>query len=128
VTPAAAATTTAIMCFTAGCHGDTGDVYRRKRGCRGSKHLLPITTWNTNRSWEEFSERPKDKYNSDGVNVNNLVTINSTTPFENKMKLCLLNTRSVKNKAPQIMDYIIEEAFDVMALTETWLRDGALDG
>ena len=41
--------------------------------------------------------------------------------------MCLLNVRSVKNKAPLILDHIVEEGIDIMAITETWLRPGSRD-
>ena len=39
------------------------------------------------------------------------------------MTMCLINAHSVKNKAPQLIEYIIEHGFDIMAITETWLHN-----
>ena len=36
---------------------------------------------------------------------------------------CLLNIRSVKNKTTALTDFILENNFDIIALTETWLSD-----
>lgn len=40
------------------------------------------------------------------------------------VQLCLLNVRSVKNKAMIVKDYVVDNDIDIMALTETWLRPG----
>ena len=37
--------------------------------------------------------------------------------------ICLLNIRSVKNKITALTDFILENNFDIIALTETWLSD-----
>ena len=67
------------------------------------------------------------------VNKNNLVQINitsdQTTDCSSKMapsplKLCSfgpLNCRSVCNKYLSIKDYVVDEDFDILAITETWL-------
>lgn len=36
-------------------------------------------------------------------------------------QLCLLNVRSVKNKAMIVKDYVVDNDIDIMALAETWL-------
>ena len=66
-----------------------------------------------------------DNTNDTAVEKNLVVT--ESVPRKRKLKMCLLNSRSVKNKAPQIMDYILENDLDIMALTETWLRPGTID-
>ena len=62
------------------------------------------------------------------VNINNLLSIHCV-PSDQKLQVCLLNAQSVKikDKALKIMDYIFENAYDVFALTETWLRPGNID-
>jgi len=39
---------------------------------------------------------------------------------------CLLNCRSVCNKTDVVKDFVVENDVDVLAITETWLRPGAL--
>ena len=39
------------------------------------------------------------------------------------MTMCLINAQSVRNKVPQLTDYIIEHDFDIVAITETWLNN-----
>lgn len=53
----------------------------------------------------------------------------SITTAGNKrlVDLALLNSKSVKNKALVIKDYIVEHNIDLLALTETWLRPGDED-
>ena len=56
-----------------------------------------------------------------GVNNANLLTI---TPHNQVLtaKLCLINARSVCNKAELIVDYVTSHDIDIMCITETWLR------
>ena len=60
-------------------------------------------------------------------NMNNLTHIICSTdllrsPNETvNTKFALINTRSVRNKADFIKDYIVEHHIDIVALTETWL-------
>ena len=37
--------------------------------------------------------------------------------------MCLINAQSVRNKVPELTEYIIEHAFDIVAITETWIRN-----
>merc|ERR1739844_140129 len=60
------------------------------------------------------------------VNINNLIHIPRTaaifdTNNNKSISLCLMNTRSVKNKTSDIFDYICEHKLDLVAITETWL-------
>ena len=57
-------------------------------------------------------------------NSANLVNIRCE-PFLNilnhSLSLCLMNTQSVRNKTADFVDYICEQAFDLVAVPETWL-------
>ena len=44
------------------------------------------------------------------------------------VEFCLLNARSIKNKATILNDFVIENKIDIMAFTETWLLAGDTDG
>ena len=37
--------------------------------------------------------------------------------------LCVINTRSVRNKTTDILDYIHEHDLDIVATTDTWLTN-----
>ena len=37
--------------------------------------------------------------------------------------MCLINAQSVRNKVPQLIEYIIEHGLDIVAITETWLHN-----
>ena len=59
-------------------------------------------------------------------NSSNLINIKykaqNTVKGQKKLSVCSLNPRSVKNKTISLCDYIVSNDFDVVALTETWLR------
>ncbi|KAK6168440.1 hypothetical protein SNE40_020971 [Patella caerulea] len=89
-----------------------------KRGVRGGKRRIkPIITVR------------EPKINTNHVNHNNLISIcpikvkpdskQNTCQFVN---LCLVNSRSVRNKADELHEFIIENDFDLFASTETWLK------
>ena len=46
------------------------------------------------------------------------------------MSLCLLNAQSVRNKTADFVDYLCENKYDLVAITENWLqrRDNAVRG
>ena len=48
---------------------------------------------------------------------------NSNKPTAKMLSLLLHNVRSVRNKAVDIMDYVLDSKCDICALTETWLTD-----
>lgn len=58
-----------------------------------------------------------------GANMNNLQILPATTDGQ-RVKLALLNARSVLNKTHVLRDFFGTHKLDVMLLTETWLRAG----
>ena len=86
-----------------------------RRHKRQSRNISPIIT-NRNQS------SSNDKHRR-GVNQNNLVLplrIPFTPVIRKKATFCLLNTRSVCNKALFINDFVSDNNVDVVCLTETW--------
>ena len=67
-----------------------------------------------------------ERNNNNCVNTQNLVEIRCTTPAPSA-SLSLINCRSVRNKADYICDFIVENNFECVALTETWLIDDDQD-
>lgn len=57
-----------------------------------------------------------------------LITCDLKNSVNNGLRMALLNTRSVKNKATEINNFITENTIDVLCMTETWLRDDGRDG
>ena len=55
-------------------------------------------------------------------------TTNSDAKLPPLFSLGVMNCRSAKNKSCFINDYILENNFDCVALTETWLRNGDEEG
>ena len=56
-----------------------------------------------------------------GVNNDNLLSITLHNQVRTA-KLCLINSRSVYNKAEFLVDYVTSHDIDIMCITETWLR------
>ena len=60
-----------------------------------------------------------------GVNPLNLIQIDFqhdiTSPTGDKLSICCINPRSVKNKTLILNDFIVSNDYDVVAITETWL-------
>ena len=52
---------------------------------------------------------------------------NSIRDTANMMHLCLLNVRSINNKAMAVKDLVVDHDVDILAMTETWLRAGNHD-
>ena len=44
-----------------------------------------------------------------------------------KIKACVFNVQSIKNKAIAVNEYIVDKECDIAILVETWLRPGSLD-
>ena len=66
------------------------------------------------------------KQKQTGVDLKNLITavnIDNTNKISPNLRMCLMNTQSIKNKECTIMDYILENKIDVCFVTETWLSD-----
>ena len=69
----------------------------------------------------------RSRKNCHGVNFKNLNYVAPTTYRTNRtipVDFCLLNTRSVKTKAPTVKDFVVDKNIDLLALTESWLRPG----
>ena len=79
---------------------------RTHRGCRVGAHT-----------------RRRFVHKQTGVNTTNLLTIKPVNEVHSA-KLCLLNVRSVCNKADFITDYVADHDIDVFVhlITETWLQ------
>ena len=62
-----------------------------------------------------------------GAQLTNLVTAiiekSDGIQYDNKLKIGLVNARSVKNKDAILHNYMIEKDLDIMVITETWLKD-----
>ena len=43
------------------------------------------------------------------------------------VQFCVLNVRSIKNKAMAVRDLVVDQDIGILALTETWLRPGNID-
>ena len=76
---------------------------RTHRGCRAGAHT-----------------RRRIVLRQTGANTTNLLTIKPVNEVHSA-KLCLLNARSVCNKADFLIDYVTDHDIDVMCITETWL-------
>ena len=43
------------------------------------------------------------------------------------MDVCVINCRSVNNKAEIVKDYVVDKKSDIVAITETWLNGNESD-
>ena len=43
-------------------------------------------------------------------------------PLNGNIKFCMLNTRSVRNKTTEFVDFVLENNFDIVALCESWIK------
>ena len=101
------------------CLNDNGilrNSVKTKRGKRGGVRRL-IKVQITERGTSNKSCKQT------GVNFNNLKPLNKASASKH-IEFCLINARSVRNKATIISDYIIERDLDVAVIVESWLSDG----
>ena len=66
------------------------------------------------------------------MNLDNVTPIkkapsHASAPTSCFINLCLLNTRSEKNKTGRVKDFLVDHDIDILAITETWLRTGNID-
>lgn len=107
-------------------------IYKRKkktrRGTHGSLHkktscgehysipvIIQPRTGLQAQSWSEVC------LNQRQIIQANLTVVKTVPHFT---KLCTLNMRSVMNKISAFTDFVLENDFDIIAICETWLRDG----
>jgi hypothetical protein len=90
-----------------------------KRGFR-SDHFSAIPVVDEHRP-------PLQRLSADrGCNPHNNTVIKRAPPWKlgSFIKFGLINAQSVGNKTTALCEHVMECAFDVAAITETWLRDG----
>lgn len=101
----------------------SSDVLRQLRTHR--LHVIPQTVRGSKGA--NRSSRNRYRNSQNGANLNNLIRIKtecSKPPSKDQVLFGLINTRSVKNKATQLNEYISDNKLDLVAVTETWLNDG----
>ena len=69
-----------------------------------------------------------DKSLSPSRNTVNLITVNCSNSLQliwnsTELRLCVMNTQSLNNKAADFIDYICDHKPDIVALAETWFHD-----
>ena len=103
-----------------------------RRGTRGginTRRNISVLINAHDRGVSSTTEKPT------GPNLANLITIRPQTistpptsiPTGKLFDFCVLNTRSVGNKAKKVKRYVIDHKLDSLALTETWLNPGNKD-
>ena len=71
---------------------------------------------NLHQQWHVF----RSLINCISVNINNSLLLPNN--FKN-LSFCLMNTRSLNNKAAEFTDFICDHQPDIVALTETWFHE-----
>ena len=100
----------------------------RKRGSRGGCRRFG-SSFQSIRSLGNFGgQRESTTYSrSRHVNPVNLIQIH-TSPrnscdTHHHLKVCVWNAQSLRNKTASLVDYIYDNEFDILAITETWFSD-----
>lgn len=93
-----------------------------KRGCRGGDYKQQQQQQQIN---PIIGNRPATHFlgQQAGPNFSNLQVCATKRSKLCTMTMCLINAQSVRNKVTPLSDYIIEHGFDIVAFTETWLRN-----
>ena len=105
----------------------------RYRGGKGGKktrgNYLNIFSTTIQRDYASFGY-PQASLPLRGVNLNNLIPVATTDSPKidcRCVQFCVLNVRSITNKAMAVKDLVVDEDIDILALTETLLRPGNID-
>lgn len=115
--------------------------FRGSRGGRKSKSQrnlhIPVRISTNYAICSALQQKAFNRYHStfhSSQILRNLVDIQrapieaSTTTASSKLvDLVLLNSRSIRNKTLLIKDFVVDHNIDLLALTETWLRQGDED-
>ena len=91
-----------------------------KRGCRGGGRKQ--RTINPVIGHRPPTDRPQTRRNNNNLIQVPTVTRDSTVLVD-KIKFCLINARSLRNKSLFVRNYVDECLLNIVALTETWLTD-----
>jgi len=95
---------------------------RTRRGCRaGRSKQRPIAVLINHRP-PPLSTKCTTTDGRDNLIHIKRVTTPCLYSDSSRINVCCLNTRSVKNKTLSISDYVTSHDYDIMCLTETWLR------
>src|SRR5207247_8379211 len=69
--------------------------------------------------------RRKSKINYSNKNVKQSTRLKNAC--ESKLRCVYFNARSIVNKHKELEMYVLEEKFDIVGITETWLHSGISD-
>ena len=86
---------------------------------------MRVTTNNNNNKSTRSSETNPQRifWGNRRPNFSNLQVCATKRSKLCTMTTCLMNAQSTRNKVTPLSDYIIEHGFDIVAFTETWLRN-----
>ena len=85
-----------------------------RRGCRGGKTRV-----------QSSISFQKEQSSLPSYTDSSIPPPNSQFPTNNlpiRAKLCVLNTRSVRNKATEFVDLVLDNKYDIVGITETWFK------
>ena len=83
------------------------------------KHLGICNTQSTHRG----NRAGKKQRQISVANTSTNTTPEACIPQKQNLDLCFINAQSVCNKVDALVDYVMDEDMDCVALTETWLSD-----
>ena len=96
-----------------------------KCGCRGGRqrqHQQTISTVIGHRPASPYVRVLSSQQHHDNL-ISVTVTSNPLICSTTTALLCIINTRSVRNKTTDILDHVHEHDLDIVAITKTWLTN-----
>jgi hypothetical protein len=97
---------------------------RGKSKCKQCGDNFPVETESTKNTSQEKLSHKRSRPKPTGCNLNNIRPIENvilSPANSSKLTLCNANLRSVRNKAAQLLDYVITSNVDILVMVETWL-------
>jgi hypothetical protein len=93
-----------------------------RRGCRAGKNKVRPNTTVTPTSKKSYTRPILQSTITEHINSHTNSKCNDTA----NAKLCVLNTQSIRNKSTEFVELVLENKYDIVAITETWLKQAMM--
>ena len=98
------------------------NIYGRRKTHRGrkagSRRVKQIPVFTTSRPFRSLTNID-DRFDG-GVRFDNLKSLKQH--INDQLNFCSLNTRSIRNKTIDFVDFVLNNNLDIIAISETWLK------